>query len=264
MSTSAGNRLSVDRPSQGPRKSPRSSPRGGDRNRTSPSPRGSTSTSQQPARSPRGSYGGAAHENHNQYKTNYAQEYGNPRGNMVGAPVAGSSHNHSQQQGNYKGYDEVPKADCCYSNENDPRSCVCVQDSCGRRNCTPNLATTNGKIIACSTWVGIPVTFLIFRFAIGGDKEGEEEPQERDRRSLAFMSKSGGGIMGIGRSSGNSAAVMSTNANAGLVMAVPPDEAGALVDAAEDAQHHPSELAMNFVSSVVAALWNRATGTKED
>jgi len=95
----------------------------------------------------------------------------------VGAPVAAGGGG----GGGGKGYDEVPKADCCYWNEDDPRACVCTVDSCGKRNCTPNLGTTQGKLIAAVCWGG-PLVFAIIMMAAkrgGGEEKGERDADDR-------------------------------------------------------------------------------------
>ena len=59
--------------------------------------------------------------------------------------------------------DKYPEFYCCYYNEEDSRSCICWGYNlacCYKPTCTPNLATTKGKIIL-ATWI-LFLLFLLF------------------------------------------------------------------------------------------------------
>ena len=53
-----------------------------------------------------------------------------------------------------------PEFFCCYNNEKDQRSCICWgydRACCYKPTCSPNLATTGGKII-----LGVYIMVLLF------------------------------------------------------------------------------------------------------
>ncbi|CAD7937561.1 unnamed protein product [Amoebophrya sp. A25] len=112
---------------------------------------------------------------------------GSPTGGaVVGAPVAASSSYHNTAAGGgggQKGYEETPTVTCgCYWNEEDPRSCVCTKDECGRPGCAPNLGTPTGKLIGAMMW-GAPVCAIIINLSMRGGGE-EKEVEEREGRGL--------------------------------------------------------------------------------
>ncbi len=58
-----------------------------------------------------------------------------------------------------------PEFNCCYYNEEDDRSCICLAynlSCCYQPTCVTNLATTNGKILLV-LWI----TFLLFLIIYG-------------------------------------------------------------------------------------------------